>query len=102
MLTESNYVYFFNNYNYSNTTNKHQSKVRSLLGELNIKVDLVIESSQSLKIDDALNDAIILCENKISILKAAIAKKGSRKTTNENREKTIIELKEQIKNIKSL
>lgn len=30
----------FNNYRYSNSTSKHQSKVRSLLKELNIKIDI--------------------------------------------------------------
>lgn len=30
----------FNNYRYSNSTSKHQSKVRSLLNELGIKIDL--------------------------------------------------------------
>jgi len=30
----------FNNYRYSNSTSKHQSKVRSLLNELNIKIDV--------------------------------------------------------------
>jgi len=30
----------FNNYRYSNSTSKHQSKVRTLLNELNIKIDI--------------------------------------------------------------
>lgn len=30
----------FNNYRYSNSTSKHQSKVRSLLNQLNIKIDI--------------------------------------------------------------
>ena len=34
-------VVIFNNHNYSNTTSKHQSKVRSLLNELNIKIDII-------------------------------------------------------------
>lgn len=38
----------FNNYNYSSSTNKHQSTVRSALAHLGIVIDLIVETSASL------------------------------------------------------
>lgn len=38
----------FNNYQYSPSTRRHQSKVRSLLSDLGINIDLVVELTQSL------------------------------------------------------
>lgn len=35
----------FNNYRYSNSTSKHQSKVRSLMSELGIKIDLYVSTN---------------------------------------------------------
>lgn len=42
----------FNNYRYSNTTSKHQSKVRSLLEALGIKVDLYLSLPQGINSTD--------------------------------------------------
>jgi hypothetical protein len=39
----------FNNYGYSNSTRKHQSKVRSLLQELGIKIDRVVQVRHGLQ-----------------------------------------------------
>jgi hypothetical protein len=38
----------FNEYRYSNTTSKHQYKVRSLLQQLGIKIDIVVNVKESL------------------------------------------------------
>lgn len=38
----------FNNFRYSNTTAKHQYKVRRLMEELGIEIDLVVETRYSL------------------------------------------------------
>jgi len=49
----------FNNYNYSPSTNKHQAKVRRLMSELGIKIDLVVSTRESLDYSDkALESAI--------------------------------------------
>lgn len=46
----------FNNYRYSNTTTKHQYKVRSLLNELGIKIDRVVSVSGGLQNIDSLKE----------------------------------------------
>lgn len=38
----------FNEYRYSNTTSKHQYKVESLMNQLRIKIDIVIDVKESL------------------------------------------------------
>jgi len=89
----------FNNYNYSNTTCKHQSKVRSLLDSLNIKIDAFVEFPRGL--DDA-NSAISHYIDKISHLKAELAKPRSQFKTNVKRLFTMAEHDKKIKLIKKL
>ena len=47
-LKNFNGVLVFNNYNYSPSTSSHQSKLLSLLEELNIKIDLFVNQRESL------------------------------------------------------
>lgn len=89
----------FNNYNYSPTTCKHQWKLRSLLSTLGLTIDLTIEAPKGLQ---DLESAIKHYETKIAILQAAIAKKGSRKSTNAERASLINEHQITIAQIKSL
>lgn len=51
----------FNNYRYSNATSRHQSKVRSLLKELNIKIDLELPLPRGIK-SSCLQDLIVEAE----------------------------------------
>lgn len=52
----------FNDYNYSPSTCKHQSKVRSLMGDLGVKIDLYVSVSRSLD-DSPTNLGNIVVEN---------------------------------------
>lgn len=49
----------FNSFRYSNTTSRHQSKVRSLMRELGIKVDLEVSTRLSLNSHEAGRDILI-------------------------------------------
>lgn len=89
----------FNNYNYSNSTCKHQSKVRSLLSKLGIEIDLFIESPRGLQ---NLDSAISHYESMNEDLNVAINKKGSKKSTNEKRLSDISYNMEKIEAVKSL
>lgn len=51
----------FNNYSYSNTTSKHQAKVRSLMNELGIKIDLELPVKAGIK-EQSLEQLIIEAE----------------------------------------
>lgn len=52
----------FNNYRYSVTTSKHQGKVRDLMRELGIKIDLFLSVPDGLQTCPDLGDAILKCE----------------------------------------
>jgi hypothetical protein len=54
----------FNNYRYSVSTSKHQSKVRSLLNDLNIKIDLELPLPQGIN-STSLNDLILVAEESL-------------------------------------
>jgi hypothetical protein len=72
----------FNSYSYSPSTSKHQSKVRSLLDTLGIKVDVSIEAPRGLQdLDSALNHY----GYQIKELREAIANPKSRKAKNTER-----------------
>lgn len=51
----------FNNYNYSNTTAKQQSKIRTLLDQLNIKIDLALPLPKGIDSSN-LSDLILTAE----------------------------------------
>lgn len=64
----------FNNYSYSVSTCKHQSKVRSLMNELGIKIDLIVECSGGLQRynagEEALTEAYIVQDfEKVKLIK---------------------------------
>lgn len=48
----------FNNFRYSNTTAKHQHKVRSLLNALGIKVDIEMPLPRGIRFDQSLAELI--------------------------------------------
>ena len=52
----------FNSYRYSVTTAKHQSKVRSLLEELGIKIDLELPVPRGLQVYTTLSEVILDAE----------------------------------------
>lgn len=81
-VREFNGKIVFNNYNYSNTTRKHQGKVRQLLRELGINIDLVIECPQSLNDSDISSFVKSYYSKEIVKLEKAIAKPRSHKKKN--------------------
>lgn len=79
----------FNNYAYSNTTARHQHKVRYLLRSLGIEPDFIIEVPSGLQDQNWRQSAIRHYENKIKALQEQIAKPRSRKEKNLERTKQI-------------
>lgn len=57
-------VVIFNNFGYSNSTRKHQSKVRSLLNDLGIKVDIVAPFPQGIK-NESLESLVLQAEENL-------------------------------------
>jgi hypothetical protein len=52
----------FNNYRYSPTTGNHQRKVRRLLSDLGLKIDLEMPLPQGIQRDDSLTEMIVKAE----------------------------------------
>lgn len=75
----------FNNYNYSNSTCKHQSKVRSVMSDLGIKIDLFIECPDGLQASDPTKSVSEYYSQKIEKLKEAMARPRSHARKNEER-----------------
>ncbi len=92
----------FNTYNYSNSTCKHQSKVRQLNNNLGVTPDLYLEVSEGLQGKACFNTAVMEYQNRIKGIQAAISKKGSRKSTNAEREQQIEQYKVCIQQCKML
>ena len=105
----------FNNTNYSSSTCKHQSKVRGVLSNLNIKID--IELNNTLKsfgefkehrpsdgdfVKAAIEDEIEKIELINKTLADLIKKPRTRKSTNEKRAQQIKENKTQIQKLKKV
>ena len=84
----------FNNYTYSNSTAKHQIKVRRLLETLNIKIDIVIESTKSLSSYEWQDDALKMLDNKIKLLNDALNNPRRKKALDEKRKEEIVYLEE--------
>ena len=86
----------FNNYSYSPSTSRHQWKVRSLLNQLGVKIDITLEAREGLQnLHIACNDYY----RRIEELTALINKPRTRKSTNERRRKEIEETHQKIKTI---
>lgn len=92
----------FNGYSYSNSTSGHQWKVRSLLENLGIKVDLYVIMEQSLTENNFKEYALYSCYNRYFDLLEKIYTKGSKKAKNEERREKLKLLKEKIATLKEL
>ena len=64
----------FNSYGYSPSTIGHQHKVRALLRELGIRIDVVVEVPQGLQQDDLAAKAVEYADDQLAQLNAAQAK----------------------------
>jgi len=89
----------FNGYFYSSSTSKHQGKVRGLLSDLGVKVDVCIKARKGLQ---NLEVAISDYEDKIKELIQAIQRPRTRKSTNERRVAEIEYIQGRIAIIKEL
>ncbi len=89
----------FNDYGYSPSTRLHQAKIRELLGQLGIGIDLFIAAPEGLQ---SLDSAVPYYEYEIQKLKDVIAKKGTRKAKNEERMGEIRYYERKIQEVKDL
>ena len=80
----------FNDYNYSKSTRRHQSKIRSLMCKLGIEVSADVQAPQGLQNLDAARQYYII---EISNIEAEIAKPRSQKLKNEWRRSMITQRK---------
>lgn len=99
MVRRINGLVVFNDYGYSMSTRRHQSKVRSLMRQLGIKIDLEIEARKGLQ---DLGTAIADYEYQINELIAEIQNPRSRKDKNLQRAARIRDLQAKVKTIKGL
>lgn len=63
----------FNNVYYSNTTCKHQSKVRALLRDLGLEIDLTVQAGCGLQNSDWTGQAVASIEDKIEAIIASLS-----------------------------
>lgn len=91
----------FNNYAYSSTTQRHQSKVRSLLDNLGIQVDICVETSKSLN-EDWKIDCIDHADHYIKQLKIMESKGRKGTQASDNRLLDIDKYKCMIRDVKQL
>lgn len=92
----------FNSYRYSPSTGKHQSKVRSLMAQLNIEIDHFVECPKGLQNCYWAESSLDLYLHRILELEAAMAKKGSRKAKNREREEQIARLRARMSLVSNL
>lgn len=90
----------FNNYAYSNTTRRHQWKVRLLIKrDLGLNIDIEIEAPKGLQ---SIESAIGHYENLIANLQSKIEAKGSKKQKNIERAAEIEQYRNKIEAVKNL
>jgi len=91
----------FNDYSYSPSTSGHQSALKGVLKDLGIKIDIIVFCRQGLT-DSGINEAIEDKFKSIVELEILIARKGSKKETNEFRKKQIKKLNNDIETLQSI
>lgn len=92
----------FNNYAYSPTTQGHQRKVRSLLDDLGIQVDICVETSKSLNDYDWKHNCIVSSKESIKQLEKLEAKGRKETWASDNRLLDIDKYKCMIRDVKQL
>lgn len=92
----------FNDYNYSNTTRRHQWDTRSLMYKLGINIDIEVECRLGLQSIAAFTTAVDDYKYKIKQLKMLIAKPRSHKAKNQDRLLTIQQFNAKIKVLRQL
>ena len=84
----------FNNYNYSPSTCKHQSKVRVLMEKLGIKIDMIVNTRANLRSHVWQEENAQEIDREIKKLEQAIATPRSHKAKNEERRAEIERLEQ--------
>lgn len=93
----------FNNFPYSNTTIKHQWKVRRLMNDLGIQIDVEVSGSGNLSdLASFINQAIQAHRDEIAALERTIAKPRTRQSTNDRRRQEIANLVQAIEDLEGL
>ena len=98
-VSKINGLVVFNNYSYSSTTCRHQSKVRSLLSDLGVNVDVTIEAPEGLQ---RLNLAERYYSQRIASLETAMSNKGTHKAKNLERLQTQQEYRAKLAQVQVL
>jgi hypothetical protein len=94
-------IVVFNTFRYSHSTTRHQSKVRSIMHQLGIRVDLYVDTPKSLSDQYWPTAAVCLLNSKINTLIDAINKKGSKSAKNAERREQISYLTLKIADIEA-
>lgn len=89
----------FNSYGYSNSTRKHQYKVKRVMESLGIKVDFEVEAPKGLQ---DLDSALRHYEYKISKLLGELSNPRTRRSTNERRREELARCEQVLKLIRTL
>lgn len=92
----------FNSYNYSPSTTKHQYKVRALLNELGINVDITIHSPKGFQDCSCLIESCDYYQNEIDKLNELINRPRSQKKKNIERAQEIERLEDSILEVRKL
>jgi len=92
----------FNDYNYSNATCKHQSKVRGMLHTLGINIDITVSCSKGLQSKEAMDSIIAALNYDIKDLETKIAAPRSQKAKNVERKEAIESLKAKLFSVLAL
>lgn len=82
----------FNNHGYSNSTRKHQYKVRRLLSELGLEVDLTVDVPGGLQRDTWTEQAVASVQSNIDTLMAQLNNPRRRKSLDAERIQRLNEL----------
>jgi hypothetical protein len=80
-----NGVLVFNNHGYSNSTRKHQSKVRALLRELGYQIDLIVDAPCGLQNDNWPMHALKSVQSKIDAVNLQLNNTRRRKSLDSQR-----------------
>jgi hypothetical protein len=96
-VREVNGKLVFNNHAYSNTTQRHQQKVRRLLDSLGLTIDLEVDSRPSLNSSDWQEASIKSLEYKIKEVQAQLENPKRHKRLDRERLDRIAELKSEMR-----
>jgi hypothetical protein len=86
----------FNNHSYSNSTIKHQCKVRSLLHRLGISIDLVVDSRSGLQSSNWKEEALDSVKYDISTVEEQLNNKRRHKRLDGERMQRLGQLKQEL------